>query len=95
MMVPPVPREFLQGLVQGDAAEENEQHGASGLQILTQLLHELIVDADVRQRAGNGAGPGAYSRAEQGIHEKQTYEQAPEAAGNGPGAGEVVELKQF
>ena len=87
--------QFLEGLVHGDAAEQHEEHGAAGLEVAAQALHELVVDAHIGQCAGNGARARAHGRAEQGIHEEQPDEQAPETAGNGARTGEIIKLKQL
>ena len=64
----------------GRLAHEDEDRGAAGLQLLAKFLHELVVDADVRHRAGGGAARPADGHAQQRHEEDEADEAAPQRA---------------
>ena len=63
-----------------------------GVTFAAHRLDEVVVDADVGQRAGQRAGRGADRHAEQRDEEQQPEQQAPERAAERARAREVVQL---
>src|SRR5262249_50721383 len=61
-------------------AEQDEQRGAVRLQGAGQLLHELVVDANVAERAGDRAGRRARGETQQRHHEDEPAQRAPASA---------------
>src|SRR5262245_26936598 len=60
-----------------------------------QLLHELVVDPDVGERPGDGAGGGAEREPEERIQEDEPDERAPEAPAHRADGRHVVKLAQL
>ena len=69
--------------------------GAAGLQLRAEVLHEVVVHADVGERAGGGAGRRADRHAEQRDEEDQADQAAPQRAAGGARGGELVGLVQL
>ena len=81
--------QFVEDAVGGGAGDEEEEGGVAGLDGLTDLFDELVIDTDVGELADEGAGGGADGEAEPGGEEEEADEHAPEAAAEGAGAAEV------
>jgi hypothetical protein len=86
--------ELVDHAVRRGRPDQRKQHGAPRLHGLGQLLHEPIVDAHVREGAGNRAGRRADHHAQEGVEEQEADQRAPEAAGDGAGAGRADGLVQ-
>src|SRR5262249_7565139 len=63
--------ELLQHLVRRRLSHQDEQHRAAGLHGRRQLLHELVIDAHIREGTGDRPGRGAHGQAEQRIQKDQ------------------------
>lgn len=88
-------RNILQHLVGRHAPHQHEEAGVVAREFAGKLLHEGIVDADIRQRAADGAGNGADGNAEQRIEEEDADQQAPETARGGAGRRRVEQLVEL
>ena len=85
----------VEHLVGEVGVDQNEQGGRAGRQLFSKLLHEIVVDAHVAQRTGDGTGSCSDHEAEQRIHEDQADEHAPETAADSAAGGQVVHLVQL
>ena len=65
---------------------QREQRRGARRDLGAHLVDEVVVDPDVRHRAGERPGRGADDETEQGDEEDQPEEQAPEAAAEGAAA---------
>ena len=70
----------------------HEQCRRAGRDLVADVFDEVIADADVGQRAAQGAGRGADRQSEQRHEEDQPEQEAPEGATHRAGAGEAGEL---
>src|SRR5262245_45737914 len=86
------PVEGAPDLVDDRVAGHDEERRRAGRDLLADALDEVLVDADVGQRARQGPGRGADGQAQQRDEEDQAEQEAPEGAAERPGPGEVVEV---
>src|SRR5215217_4103429 len=83
--------EFVDHLVDsGRPAGEGEERRGTLRDLFTNLLDEVVVDANVGQRAGHTAHTGAYRRAQERDEEDQAEQEAPECAPGGSGSRGAV-----
>jgi len=87
--------QFGQHFVRREVLNQDKQHRTARLELGSQLFHEIIVNADVSQSTADGTPGSAGRQSEQRIHENQPDQQTPEAAGNRPGSGHIVNLVQL
>src|SRR5262245_41796383 len=86
--------QLVEHLVRRGLPHQHEQRGAARLHRSRQVLHELVVDADIREGAGHRPGSGAHCHAEQRIQEDQSDQRPPEAAADGAGCRHVHGLME-
>jgi hypothetical protein len=65
------------------------------LQRVADLLHEFVIDSDIRQFAADRTRRGADRRADQRHHEQQADQRAPEQAGHRAGFDRLKQLVQL
>src|SRR4051794_39455629 len=84
-----------QHLVRRAAVHERDQRRAARFELGAELLHELVVDADVGQRPGRGARGRADRHADQRDQEDQADQAAPQRAAGRAAGHELVRLMQL
>ena len=63
---------------------QDKQRRTAGLHFFRQLLHEFVIDADIRERAGNRSCGGADCHAEKRIQKEHPDQRPPKAAAQRP-----------
>lgn len=61
--------DLIDELIRGHFPDEKEQGGVAGVKACSKLLHEVVVDAEIRQSAAKRAACRANRRAKDGIEE--------------------------
>jgi DNA-binding CsgD family transcriptional regulator len=87
-------RQVGDDLIRCRSNDQQEQRRAVGIELLTKLAHEAVVDADIGERPGERSGRGPERSAENRRHEQRTDQQPPETTADGPGGGQVMGLAQ-
>ena len=87
--------DLCEDLVRGHLLDKHEQGCVARLDAFGELLHEFVINANVRQRAAERAARRPQGRAEQRIEEKHPDQQPPETAGNGAGRCRIDDLMQL
>src|SRR5215831_7654726 len=84
--------DFVQYLIGRHMLDQHEQNRIAGFNGRRQLLHELIVDAEIGERAAERSRRRAEGNAYERIHEQQADQQPPEAPHGGARGGGVDQL---
>ena len=94
---PTVLLNLVNDLVGSGTSHKDEKRRRPRLEALAQLLHEVIVNADIRQRTGDCAGGGTGQRAnpKEWSEEQHAHQRPPETAPSGPGRRHVDSLMQL
>jgi hypothetical protein len=85
----------LEHLLGRVGATESDQGRRTGLELVTELLEEVVVHADVRHLPRRGAARGADGHAHEGREEDQADQAAPDRAAGGTGPGRAHGLMQL
>src|SRR5215218_4935276 len=85
----------LEQLVRRLAGAERDQRGGAGLELGSELLEEVVVDAGVGDLAGDRAGGGADGHAEQRGQEQQPDQAAPQRTAGRARAGRADRLVEL
>src|SRR5262245_60414623 len=75
--------DLTENLVRGHLLDQQEQDGVSRFHVRREVLHELIFDTEIGQRAAQCARAGTESHANQRIQEHQSDQQPPKASARG------------
>jgi len=87
--------DLLDHLVRRHLPDKHKQGRFTGMDAFGELLHELVIDAEVRQRAAERTARRSHSRAKKRIKEKNPDQQTPESAPHRAGRRCVDDLVQL
>ncbi len=71
---------------------QGEKGGRAWLELLRQIFHELVIDADIREGSGNGTCDGSKNRPDQRAEEDAADDESRDAPGESSLARRFVHL---